>query len=1732
MIKYFENNIVLTSQNPEAWIIFSWDGNDTEIEPSINFTDEKVWINGWNYNTINDASSAGIILDSTTKIAPFHIYTDNKEDFDVSLGFSYLDPTNITYSNFALPWDTTNANNLSDYFLADNRFYVLLDSNNHEDEAIFSNPIPVEEGSQVTIYYAWESGQDASAFVQVYTPGPSYDGPFYSNEIGGGGGSGASGSDSSTFTIPIGSGVTEISVAGIIGKSSYTVDIIDVYDITLTVDNSSNVTTEYVNIFNRPFLLESEEFNTFETFNPQVDNEASYLLLRTNPKYSGNIKLVADTNDHLYLDTFKVSDILSNKKYRKQQVSGNSFLSGDIRRVFSTLPQGEIYRLGDDDTLNIENPETEYSNQFETIYDYGAKMLIDELYSEEFSILAPLWVNSKIPDYFVLFRLPGTYNDTTYNTTPNLNGLAESYITDGQLIESWNLKENSPLGQYLDNHLSELLNVESPVNLSLNEYDPNTWNGIAVDKGIITGRSEVPYFFQQITDNFTETNAFISQGFERQGLLCPNLINMEFVFNDKDVSSYTMNRYFGFYMTENKLYKFAYYSDSSTGADFNIISLDGRDVSVFIDSSIFDSNGNISGSYNNRIFVRNDGIDLERICCTTQIDGSRSQIESYINKLGTNIISTLVENKNINPYISLKINNLLPQGEHLRIINLSQGKIWEVYGVESDFFSPGEAGPYVSYNEPSEGYPVLYRTAFSVKGSINDQVNAISNAFKLFREYSDYNFSVGFTKENGLSLILDNDIGDSYAFQRLTGQIAYSIGDPSSTFNSAASPEDITYFGVFTPDASDFERIPYDASYGPIDFELYGDRFSIFVNFMDVSNYYTYSFDASVTESFTDNILYTAKDNWNRLIQHFDVSAGNSYSYLYTEDPTSVNNKALILTEKEIALDQTNTWYGYDVYPISVSLMGINPVKYFDYTVYDSCLGFQSDYRTSREFDEETYKVEIPFGSTKTFTSRNSYIITEGKGFIDVDSSTVTYNVTSPDKVPFNTFFNDVTIRATADTVVTYNTLDGSFNYTSYDTSISEENLEDYYKLNFLIDGSGNQYQNKIELKYGLVVPTISKWGTNGRDSRGNPVRLLLTTDLFEDPSAINSNFIPVPDTSLYTNELSYPVFKYLSPGENSWKDYVYYDINDVVDYNGTRKSIRELMFEELYTDIFSKILYNNNQVSGDATRSSILYYNLYENKVITIIGGVKLGIEVTPAGQRLFNVTNWNRYRFSLISSPTRNAAHNKPIEVIVNKNTETILMIWYQGADVLHYNKRYSDIVPGKNILSDYNNKGGIEYMGIPTGDPSYSYVKSSFIINTNSVSTPIVNIFEESTVSNYDTSIVTPLAQFGFNDKNDLNSIFNAYETVDGDNKVVSGQFQFLKSFDSFDQNEIDYTYAPSVLSFGTNITNITYNYLNNYNYYKDKTCNIDIFKDIIDNNNIQYYIIQEDEIYTSQIFESQPVSVTLYDPVLYKSPGYDTSIYTYNGPYRPLFKNVINFEDNETSELINILEKDFVFSNTNLQSYNNIEQYWINRVVENVTAADGSNNILYIEDFNPFKSLWDNDYFVLSEGSTEVLVDGYFSDLEQSSMFGSKLISLPETITLDNWNAGNSKLVIKTDYYSMEFNLTKTIIDLFTNNNTFIQNWDGLPEVTDDIINKYIIKTVLRNYNISINKIITDVYSKPYDGEILKRTFDSSLFKVFNNFDSELAVVNDEYIYKIKVYEGENKSYFSKFTFTKK
>lgn len=1573
------------------------------------------------------------------------------------------------------------------------------------------------QNPEAFINFRWESG-DASAYVDAQSISSINDNILFVNGL-----------DISQEASIYGDPSTTRLFLGDTGDPSiasfhiYTRELSD-FDTTLSIiyDSSSLTETVDISILNRPYIIKESEVNVYETSEVQIDGETSYLILRTNPKFTGNIKLSVDTSNNIYLDTFKISDILNNKKYRKQKVSGESVLSGDIRRIFSDMPLGELYRLDAEDTLNIAIPKTNLYQQYNLNYSYGARLFLDELYDDDYSLLAPIWINSQLPDYFAIFRVSGVYNSETYpdpGDTEDLSELATKYLEEGELIRSWGMKNETPIGTYLRNHLEELLTVRSPLFLSLSDPtqkdpDPNSWYGIAVDKGIITGRSETPYFFDQ-KETTTDINAFLSEGYERQNLLCPNLINMEFIFSDHDVSLYTMNRYFGLYLTENELYEISYYAQNPDSS-ISVLSLDGKDSSVFFNSSIFDSSGNILSNFKNRIFTLNDIQTIKRISNVDEINGNNKEyVEEWLNKPGDNLFSTNVIEKFTNKFFTFNLEKALTQGEHLRIIDKTDFKIWEVYGLESDLLDEGSWWTYASYST-EDGYPEIYRTVFSIKGNISDQINAIKGAFDVFQDYLNTPFETTIIKENEGQLsfkIKDWANNHNFWFQRITAQTtdyvydtSSGLYDPSSNFNNAADYGDIKFYGVLEPSINDFERLKYDSSYGPIDFELYGDRMSIMINFLDSSINYFYSFDSSLVDLFTDYTMYMGTDEWYRIVNTFDITTSINHSYDSIVDPHEEADKNIISTSNKI-FTINGKWNAYSTYPLIISLMGINPVKDFDFTVYDSSYGFESEYRYDRSDDENTYKFTISENGSLYITNRNAYEIISGSGRIEIGTESSIFSATSVNPFYFNTFESSAYIinNSISDIVVTYNQIDGSFNYTSYDASMSEENLGDYYI-------------NREELRYGLTVPYVTKWVGLGFDCRNNPFRLLLDGSLFEDTS---TNFIPFENN--FKGEISYPSFKYLDRGTRAWESYIYFDINDSIEYTSDGSTLyttpKDLMLNESTIDVFSKFMYSNHNINETKLRSSIVYYNDYKESIDALLNGLNISMVIDDNAKNTFDIQDWDRFRISFVSTASRNRNNNFPIEVFINENTSTILIVWYQGSDVLNYNKRYSSYFGGRNTLD--GSIGPVEFRSFRTGDRFWSFIKSPFVVNNASLSSDFVNIY--GILNNYDTSICSPYGQLNWNFGDSIYSVFNAY----ADNFALSNSFQFDVQYNTFRQY-VDYNYIKYSSTYGTNILNYGYTYLNNANIYQNNTCELSTLKSLFTSNNIGYYIFRGNNIYRNTAFSVPPIIMSINDPRSYKG------LYTYNGWYRPKFNNILDFNFNEDLEIINIVEKDFTFSNTNFKEYNNIPQYWYNKVVSEVTTNDVSlaNAINYLDNFNVFKAQWDGDYYTLSSDSGNSLVDGFNSTLELPSYFGSKLVKLPTSLELNSWDSVTSDSTDDRTSYVLEYNLTRKIVNMFKDNITFTDNWGPLT-TTDNIIDGYIKETILGYYNISKSKINVELWTKNYDGTRLAYKLDST-FKQDTaiNIDAKLVFENNEYLYKIRVPSLPNLTYFVKFTLFEK
>ena len=475
------------------------------------------------------------------------------------------------------------------------------------------------------------------------------------------------------------------------------------------------------------------------------------------------------------------------------------------------------------------------------------------------------------------------------------------------------------------------------------------------------------------------------------------------------------------------------------------------------------------------------------------------------------------------------------------------------------------------------------------------------------------------------------------------------------------------------------------------------------------------------------------------------------------------------------------------------------------------------------------------------------------------------------------------------------------------------------------------------------------------------------------------------------------------------------------------------------------------------------------------------------------------------------------KPIEVIINENTKTILIIWYQGNEILNYNLKYSSESTGKNLLaiSSANNNNPTYYSF--SKDPSYNYIKSPFIINTASLSTNLVNIYDGNNLL-VDASVIAKnsFLQMNLNDGDNLYSIFNAYNN----NKILGSGYVFDKSYNTFKQY-YEYYFFKDKATYGPGVNNLSFLYFVNENYYKEKTTNYNILEYILDKNNVEYYIIKENNVITNNLFSYPPVKIKINKTRKYNG------INTYNGWFRPMFNNILNFTSNEDNKIIETTNTDFILGNTNLQSYNKIPQLWFSKVTKTVTEDDIiiGNAIDYKKDFNPFYSQWDSNYYKIDG----ISIDGYNSIKEIPSYFGSKLPKLPKKLELDSWDVATTNQEYGRDRFTMFFNISKKITNIFKSNTIFLNNWANLPQQSDVIIDGYIKETVLSSYNIRKSSIKIELYTKPYNGSgsklayVLDPTFE---LNTKANVDGELLYTNNEYVYRINTTLIPKLEYFVK------
>ena len=285
-----------------------------------------------------------------------------------------------------------------------------------------------------------------------------------------------------------------------------------------------------------------------DAINNNVD-DLSFGLLRANPALSTNVKLVVDSDGAVFMDSFIANKELANNNYRKYPINTETgAYSFDVASYFGNLPNNIKFKAGR--AASDYTVYSEYSNQYETQYSYGASFNSTKVYKEQYRFLAPIWLDKNLPSLFVIYRVKGTTPDFAYSETQSgQNARIVDMLKNATIVKSYNLTETSNVGKYLRNHVTNQQFPVSPISHNYEQDQVTHFRGIDVDKGGFADRKEDLHNDFVKHDNLEIfSNEIFSNGFERNKVAIANLINLEFLFDDFKADNYDIYRYFGVFV--------------------------------------------------------------------------------------------------------------------------------------------------------------------------------------------------------------------------------------------------------------------------------------------------------------------------------------------------------------------------------------------------------------------------------------------------------------------------------------------------------------------------------------------------------------------------------------------------------------------------------------------------------------------------------------------------------------------------------------------------------------------------------------------------------------------------------------------------------------------------------------------------------------------------------------------------------------------------------------------------------------------------------------------------------------------------------------------------------------------------------------------------------------------------------------------------------------------------------
>lgn len=280
----------------------------------------------------------------------------------------------------------------------------------------------------------------------------------------------------------------------------------------------------------------------------------SFSILRTNVGLTTNLKIVIDSNYGLFMESIDSATELSASKFKKVRFNKENYFDEVFSFFYKNLPPEIAYHVKYDD--DSDNQFTNFENQYDDLYQMGARNIDNnKSYTEEFEFFAPLYfTKGNFPKYFAIFRVdgPGLINLDKDNFKSEI-------IKNLKCIKMFDLTRNTQLGEWIDkNFIKNSLFPDTPLEVDFRRNEFTKWNGIDFLTGGYSYKSAFMDDTLEYENPIFDLEKFISDGYQRNKIVFPNIINFSFLFDDTPATpvalrKWSLNRYFGFYLNNIEL---------------------------------------------------------------------------------------------------------------------------------------------------------------------------------------------------------------------------------------------------------------------------------------------------------------------------------------------------------------------------------------------------------------------------------------------------------------------------------------------------------------------------------------------------------------------------------------------------------------------------------------------------------------------------------------------------------------------------------------------------------------------------------------------------------------------------------------------------------------------------------------------------------------------------------------------------------------------------------------------------------------------------------------------------------------------------------------------------------------------------------------------------------------------------------------------------------------------------